>query len=131
MDKPTKEFDAIADKIIEEAGFVNPSIDFTSKVMEKIVVRSASKFVYTPLISKSGWVFIVGIFAISIGLLYLYPMGGASYFSDMKISELPQITNPFANLKLSKTLVMGIGTLTLFLVQIPFLKKLIEKPTAS
>ncbi len=103
-----------------------PSPDFTQKVMQQVLKRAAQN-VYRPLISKEAWWIIAAMFIGGIVWLYFNP--GSSLIPADSITWEQDITfkNPLDDLQLSKTAVYAIGFMALFLFQIPFLKRLMEK----
>lgn len=104
----------------------SPSPDFTHKVMERISAQSTVTQ-YQPLIPKTAWVFIVlGLLA---SMVWLYWNPSSSLLPGDSVSLIDKITwtNPFEKLNLSKTMVYALGFLALFLLQIPFLKRLHDR----
>jgi hypothetical protein len=126
MDKQSKKIDKLAHQLINEAGLENPSSDFFSKVMDKIEAKKVSQLiVFQPLISKKAWLLIISFTIVVITLLTIYPI--IDEFSLFQLPSLSHLSFKFPEIHLSKTAIYGIGFLSLFLIQIPFLKKQIDQ----
>jgi len=126
MDKQSNKIDKLAHRLLNEAGLENPSADFFSNVMDKIEAQKVSQpIVFQPLISTKAWLLIVLFTIVVIALLTIYPI-----FNEFSLFQLPSLSNlsfKFPEMHLSKTAIYGIGFLSLFLIQIPFLKKQIDQ----
>tara|TARA_R110000787_G_scaffold81036_2_gene175921 strand:+ start:76960 stop:77346 length:387 start_codon:yes stop_codon:yes gene_type:complete len=126
MDKQSKKIDKLTHQLINEAGLENPSADFFSKVMDKIEIQKVSQpIVFQPLISKKAWLLIISFAIVVITLLTMYPI--IDEFSLFQLPSLSNLSFKFPEMHLSKTAIYGIGFLSLFLIQIPFLKKQIDQ----
>lgn len=103
-----------------------PSSDFTQKVMQQVWKRAA-RSAYRPLISKTAWWIIGAIFL--TGTLWLFYHPGTTLIDSNAISwkDQFQFNNPFEKLIVSKTTLYAIGFMALFVFQIPFLKRLMDK----
>lgn len=126
MEKPFNEQDNQLKHWMQELPMESPSPDFTHKVMERISAQSTVTQ-YQPLIPKTAWVFIVlGLLA---SMVWLYWNPSSSLLPGDSVSLIDKITwtNPFEKLNLSKTMVYALGFLALFLLQIPFLKRLHDR----
>ena len=125
MEKQSENIDRITKKIIKEAGLEQPSPNFFSNVMEAIESKSASpSIVYQPLISKKMWGILSVLTAVVLVLLIVFPVfSEASWISEVTLPEQFKFEFNFPELKLSKTAIYGLGFLSLFLLQIPFLKR--------
>lgn len=123
MEDSSKNMENITQKWVKEAGIEQPSQGFSIKVMDAIQLKQQQVKVYQPLISARGWGIVAALFIISLVTVYFFPLADASYLSDLDLSKVPTIENPFKDMQVSKTMVYGIGFLALFLVQIPFLKR--------
>jgi len=126
MEEQFKHFDKKIQKLIKEAGTYKPSANFLSNVMSTVESK-ATRQVYKPLISRTSWFLIGGLLAAWMVVFYLYPSSYSSIFKDFNLTEKLTVENPFTEVKFSKTLMYGLGFLGLFLVQIPFLKRYMEK----
>lgn len=124
MEKQFSREDRLMKKLLNEAGTEKPSANFKSSIMMKIEAKNAKIKPYEPLISKNGWVMIAAIFLISMtGLSYLYSDLSISYnlnFDFLHLMELPKID-------LSRTMQYAIAFVALFLLQIPFLKRFLDR----
>tara|TARA_B100000809_G_scaffold234129_1_gene251364 strand:- start:8415 stop:8795 length:381 start_codon:yes stop_codon:yes gene_type:complete len=126
MDKQSKKIDKLVHQLINEAGLENPSSDFFNKVMDKIEAQKVSQpIIFEPLISKKTWLLIISFTIVVITLLTIYPI--IDEFSLFQLPSLSNLSFKFPEIHLSKTAVYGIGFLSLFLIQIPFLKKQIDQ----
>lgn len=120
MEKQSKE-EMLAGKFFREAGLEKPSAEFTARVMNTIAVRKVVKE-YKPLISRNGWMVIfsgIGMLFFSLFLLnYEFTVTPNLYL--VKNLSLPKI-------ELSQTMTWAIAFVALFLLEIPFLKNLLER----
>ena len=125
MEKQSENIDRITKKIIKDAGLHQPSKDFFSNVMEAIESQSTSaSIVYKPLISKTTWMLIFAIAAVVLVLLFVFPVfSETSLINPITIPEQFKFNFTLPEMKLSKTTIYGVGFLSLFLLQIPFLKR--------
>ena len=64
-----------------------------------------------------------------LGLLWVYfnPASNMYDVGNLTFTEKLNIKYPFEGLTLSKTTAYAIGVMALFLLQIPFLKRILEK----
>ncbi|RMA57944.1 hypothetical protein [Ulvibacter antarcticus] len=122
MEERYKKIDDISKKLIKEAGLQQPSTDFLTNVMS-VVAQKAAKKIYKPLISKMAWVFIGLVVLLVSSVLFIVPLSHVSFFGIFDAIEKVSIHNPFSEVKVSKITIYGLGFLGLFLVQIPFLKR--------
>jgi len=123
MEDSPKEIEKLTQKWVKEAGIEQPSLDFVQKVMDAVDVSASKSKVYRPLISGRGWSLVAILFITSLVAVYLLPLGESGYLKSIDWSNLLSIQNPFEAIKVSKPMLYAIGFLTLFLVQIPFLKR--------
>ena len=125
MEKQPENIDRITKKIIKDAGLHQPSKDFFSNVMEAIESQSTSaSIVYKPLISKTTWMLIFAIATVVLVLLFVFPIfSETSLINPITIPEQFKFNFTLPEMKLSKTTIYGVGFLSLFLLQIPFLKR--------
>ena len=131
MDKQSNKIDKLTHKLINEAGLENPSAEFFINVMDKIEAQKVSQpIVFEPLISKKMWMLIALLTIVALVLLTIYPVFTESSFYQLPslnkfAIQLPEVQ--FPEIHFSKITVYGIGFLSLFLIQIPFLKKQIDQ----
>ena len=129
MEKESKNIDKITRSIIKDGGLHKPSANFFTNVMEAIEAQSVSPSVaYKPLISKTNWTLLFIFTAIVLVLLFIFPVfSETTIFSQLTIPEGFNFEINLPQIKLSKTTLYGIGFLSLFLIQIPILKRQLEK----
>ena len=121
--------DALARKYVNEAGIDKAPQGTYDAIMKQIEALNAYSISYKPLISRKGWfliatfvlIFFVGLFWVPIERFYL---DNLPEMSSLKISEV------LAKLELSKTTLYAIGFLGLFLIQLPFLKRVLDSKKA-
>jgi len=124
MEKQFNREDELIKKLLNEAGTEKPSADFKSRIMQKVEARNAEIKPYEPLISKTGWTSIVVISLLSLsGLSFLY--ADISLFNNIKFEFLHLMSMPEINL--STTMQYAIAFVALFFLQVPFLKKFLDK----
>jgi len=124
MEKQFNREDELIKKLLNEAGTEKPSADFKSRIMQKVEARNAEIKPYEPLISKTGWTSIVVISLLSLsGLSFLY--ADISLFNNIKFGFPHLMSMPEINL--STTMQYAIAFVALFFLQVPFLKKFLDK----
>ncbi len=125
MEKQSENIDRITKKIIKDAGLEQPSSDFFSNVMEAIESETTSaSMVFQPLISKKMWMLLIALTAAVLVLLFIFPVfSESSLINPITIPEQFKFDFNLPEMKLSKTTIYGVGFLSLFLLQIPFLKR--------
>ena len=127
MEEPLNKQDKLLCDLLQESSLEKPSLDFSKSVMEKIQAKRATT-VYEPLISKKAWGLIALTFLITSVGLYFYP---ESNWIDLDrgflVEKLSGITTFLPNVEISKTTLYAVVFLALFFIQIPFLKRFIEK----
>ncbi len=123
MEERSEHIEKVTRKWVKEAGMEQPPINFVATVMMAIEAKAVPKKVYPPLISLRGWSVVFIVLLATIVFILLYPVAGFSYLEQLNLPNLREIKNPFAALQMSKALIYGVGFLTLFLIQIPFLKR--------
>jgi hypothetical protein len=123
MENSPKEIEKLTQGWVQEAGIEQPPLDFVQKVMDAVDASAKKSKVYRPLISRRGWSLVAVLFGASLVIGYLIPLGEFAQLDSIDFSNLPSIQNPFEDMKVSKPMLYAVGFLTLFLVQIPFLKR--------
>ncbi|UJH92561.1 hypothetical protein LZ575_08805 [Antarcticibacterium sp. 1MA-6-2] len=122
MEKRSRE-ELLMQKMMKDAGLEKPSIDFSANVMKAIAVKKAV-FEYKPLISRQAWTIIFSI--IGIAFFGFYQMNtGYSLISNFSLPDFNSFSVP--KIELSQTMTWAIAFVALFLLEIPFLKRLIER----
>ncbi|CAL65512.1 hypothetical protein [Christiangramia forsetii] len=124
MEKQFDREDELMKKLLNEAVTDKPSAGFKSRIMKTVEARNAEIKPYEPLISKTGWTSITAIFLLSmIGLSYLY--ADISLFNDLSF-EFPHLVN-MPEINLSRSMQYAIAFVALFFLQVPFLKRFLDK----
>lgn len=121
--------DALTRKYLNEAGVDKAPQGTYEAIMQQIEALNVYSMTYKPLISRKGWlliasfivVFFVGIFWVPIEKFYL---NNLPELGSLKIFDA------MAQLELSSVTLYAIGFLGLFLIQLPFLKRIIESKKA-
>jgi len=125
MEEQSKKQDQIIKKLIVEAGTESPSPDFKLKLMEAIREKAEQKVVYKPLITRKTWIGIAAVFIGIIVISVLFPTTGLLSGLGLEPSKFETgISLPKP--EFSKTFIYGVLFLSLFLFQVPFLKKYVE-----
>jgi|GEM_PF-1021590 len=127
MEEHFKNEDQLLKKLIQETELEKPSFQFSNNVMEKINANE-SKVKYTPLLPKFWKIFIPILLVVSMGWLFFNPSSSFFQFnSSFDIIDSSNWELDLPNLSLSKTGMYAILFLGLFLFQIPYLKRLLDK----
>ncbi|MCW5519214.1 hypothetical protein J1N09_05150 [Aureitalea sp. L0-47] len=125
MEEQSKREDQILKKLIVEAGTESPSHDFKAKLMDAVREKADQKVVYKPLIPGKVWIVVAAVFIGVAVIAVLFPSSGmlSSFGLDTSIVETGiSIPKP----EFSKTFIYAMIFLSLFLFQVPFLKKYVE-----
>lgn len=126
MKEADKHLEKLTEKVLKNAPLERPSFHFTTSVMSKIETLNNSVTAYKPLISKTGWFFIIAsLLSLTIYLIFSTETASPSLISSMDFSVIfnNKIPNALTNFTLSKTFTYAIALFGLMLcVQIPFLK---------
>lgn len=111
-------------RLLNEAGAEKPSANFKSRIMMKVEARKVEITPYEPLISKAGWTGIAVFTILSVaGLSYLY---ADLSFSTRLNFQFPHLLD-IPKLDLSRTMQIAFAFLALFFLEIPFLKRFLDK----
>ena len=120
MDKFTK-------KWIRDGGLEKPASNFSELVMKTITESQKVVPVYRPLVTVKGWLFIAAIL-IGVGVFLYYNPSESNKWIDGIINKKEiSFDLPFEQIQVSKTMFYALGFLSLFFIQLPFLKRLVEK----
>lgn len=128
MDKPSKHSEDLLKKMIKDAGLSKPSSNFAQSVLASIQTNRKAQTIYSPLLSKKVWIVLLVIIIIGLIGIYFLP-----FTDDQSLMEKAGLSNSFdlplslPDFKISRTLTYAIGFMALFLIQIPFLKRFLEK----
>lgn len=123
MEKQFNREDKLIKKLLNEAGTEKPSADFKKRIMMRIEARNAEIRPYEPLISISVWIGIVfGVIIFIAGVTYLN--------SDISFPgfnfDIPNLVN-IPDFNLSRTMQIAFGFVSLFFLQVPFLKRFLDR----
>jgi len=127
MEKPSKLIDKKTKEYLVEAGLETPSMGFTSKVMDQIAEVELRTSTYQPLISKNGWAVMALFVVASTLLLYFAPINTWERFELNEFFSIGDVRLNWNFWEPSKTMFYWMVFVGLFLVQIPFLKRLHDK----
>lgn len=126
MEKQFNKQDSLVKEWMNELPMESPSPDFTSRVMERITAK-ATVTQYQPLISKRVWILIGILFVGALLWLYFNPSSEMIPAEATSFLEGFEWNNPLTEIRLPKTVVYAIGFMALFLLEIPFLKRIMDK----
>lgn len=122
MEKRSRE-ELLMQKLVKDAGLEKPSAEFAANIMKAIAVKKVVRE-YEPLISKNAWITIFSI----VGILFfgLFQINsGYSLFPEFSFPQFSSLSIP--QIELSRTMMWAIAFVALFLLEVPFLKRLIER----
>jgi hypothetical protein len=105
--KPDKNIEDFTKYVIEEAQIDGPSEDFVKKVMKSVKSESeiSSIKIYKPLISKTAWVVIFGVFIVLSVFMLTGSAPSSSIFTKINftfIDKIPSV-NLFESIHFSNT----------------------------
>ena len=124
MEKQFNREDELIKKLLNEAGTEAPSADFKKRIMMKVENRNTAIKPYQPLIPKFAWYVLGGILVASVtGLYMMYADVSLSWSFDYQI---PQFID-MPSIRLSETMQYAIAFVALFFLQIPFLKRFLDR----
>ncbi len=124
MEKQFSREDRLMKKLLNEAGTEKPSADFKKQIMMKVEARNASIKPYEPLISKAVWMALGGVLIASVLTLY-FINSDVSFSYDLNFNFLKAIEIPSMNL--SRTMQIAIAFVALFFLEVPFLKRFLDR----
>ena len=122
MEKPFKNIEDSLYTLGKNAGAEQPSPNFLANVMNAVTSQSVVQKDYQPLISKKVWFTLVVVIVIGIVLMNVFPSDSAGYLAQYSIADKLSFNINLPEFKMSKTMVYAVGFLSLFLLQIPFIK---------
>jgi hypothetical protein len=97
-------------------------------VMGAITKEEPGSVSYTPLIPKRAWIILsIGIVALFLYLIFIADPDYVLWGNLLLFEWIPTIDLSLPELNLSKEMIYGIGFLGLFLLQIPFLKRQLDR----
>jgi len=128
MEEQFNERDLFTEKLIKEAGLEKPSLHFVSDVMSAIKAKE-NVIAYEPLISRKVWWILAALSILVTALIYFYPMASTMSLDSLNLMERISLDVSIPEVHLSRITGYALGFLSLFLLEIPFLKRLIIKKT--
>lgn len=130
MEKRSRE-DILLKKLVKDAGMEKPSANFSANVLLSLPERRSVK-VYKPLISKKAWIGIGVLYSIGILVFFIFNSDlSLGKNLNLPFEDLGHFQINFPKIELSRTMSYSIALISLFFLQIPFLKHYIEKGTES
>ncbi|WP_405607189.1 hypothetical protein [Polaribacter sp. Asnod1-A03] len=129
--KDIKKLDAFAKKYVKEIKQEQPSLDFTSFIIQTITKESTSKVLKPSiLISKKMWTVLTVLFVACLAFILKNKKENSIQFPEFNFSFLTKIKMPnlFENVVISNSLFLVIAIFTFMIfVQIIFLKNHFNK----
>lgn len=116
--------DELMKSLLREAGTEKPSSDFKSNIMMRLESRKTELSPYEPLISKSVWMMLGGGMIASILALYLI---NTEYFFDYNLDFEFLSSVKLPSIDLSRTMQIAIAFVALFFLEVPFLKRFLDR----
>lgn len=110
--------------LLKEAGTEKPSSDFKSNIMMRLESRRTELSPYEPLISKPVWMILGGGMIASILALYLI---NTEYFFDYNLDFEYLSSVKLPSIDLSRTMQIAIAFVALFFLEVPFLKRFLDR----
>lgn len=127
MKESDKNIENLIDKMMAENTLESPSIDFTSKIMARVLVAEKSKIkVYRPLIAKPVW-FFIGTALIALIICTILFSGTEN---NLEIGKLytDKMAAAFSQIHFSKNIIYAILIVpVMILLQIGILKNYFDK----
>jgi len=128
MEKSSKKIDKITQEIIRSGGLHKPSDHFMENVMEVVSTLESEKISYSPLISKKIWTILSLTFMAIIAYVLLFSNADYAFLENLVLfDKMAAFDLSLPEMKLSKEIIYGIGFLGLFLLQIPLLKRQLDR----
>ncbi len=110
-------------KLLNEAGTESPSADFKNRLMMAIE-SSKAVITYKPLIPKFVWYIVAASLVLAVATLYMmYADVSLSWSFDFRIPQFIELPS----IRLSQTMQYAIAFVALFFLQIPFLKRFMDR----
>ncbi|MDX1544332.1 MAG: hypothetical protein R3214_10335 [Christiangramia sp.] len=124
MEKQFNREDKMMKRLLNEAGTQTPSADFKKRIMMTVENRNATVKPYQPLIPKFMWYIVAACLVSAVaGLYVMYADMALTWSFDFKIPtylDMPRID-------LSRTMQYAIAFVALFFLEIPFLKRFVDR----
>jgi hypothetical protein len=126
MEQSKHTWDSASKKVLNEAGVIKAPANLMPSIMDSIAKAGLHHIQYKPLLSKRTLLFIV-LGAVAVFSIIIMAVPVEKYYLDgVNLSIGERIAAFFGAITLSKPVLYGLGFLGLFLVQIPFLKRIID-----
>ncbi|MFL0352326.1 hypothetical protein [Xanthomarina sp. GH4-25] len=127
-----KHIEKLVSKVMKDSVLEAPSLDFTSQVMQQVTTSSKSDVtLYKPLITKTGWVFLILIvLAFVVFVLITGDFQSSDWFDVIDFSVLSNFKMPnlLSGVKLSTTSLYALILFGIMVcIQIPLLKNYFDK----
>ncbi len=123
MEKQYNREEELVKKLLNEAGAEKPSADFKSRIMLAVEAKKPIK-AYQPLIPIFIWYILGGIMISSVaGLYFIYADMSFTWNIDLQIPKFPDVPR----IDLSRTMQLAIAFIALFLLEVPFLKRFVDR----
>jgi len=127
MVRPFSTMDKFTKKWIQDGGLETPAPNFSDTIMKAISSSKKPVVVYSPLVNTKGWLFIAAML-IGVGVfLYFNPSDSNKWIDEIAIHNHMSFDLTFKSIQISKTMMYALGFLSLFFIQLPFLKRFVEK----
>ena len=126
MEQSKHTWDSASKKVLNEAGLEKAPEDVMANIMAAIATAGVQHIKYKPLISKKSLLLtLLGFIALFVILIFSVPIE-KYYMDDVDLTIGERFTAVLGSIKFSKTVLYGVGFLGLFLIQIPFLKRMLD-----
>jgi hypothetical protein len=127
MEKRSRNTDEFSRKVIKEAGLEQAPDGLYQRIMQTVELIPIGPFIYKPLISKKAWIGIALFVAALLAVLIFVPWGEATYSQQLREQMQFNWKNPLSGITFSKTTFYAVLGMALFFLQIPLLKRLLDK----
>lgn len=127
MEHTKHNWDSASKKVLNEAGLHKAPANFMPNIMEAIAKAGLEHIKYRPLISKKGWFIILMVVTAVLALIVLNVPIERNYLEGVDLSVADKLKEAIGPIEFSKTVLYSIGFLGLFLIQLPFLKRLLDR----
>ncbi len=128
MEKQFNREEKFLRKLLHEVVTEKPSADFKSKIMKHIEANKVPVKAYEPLISEGVWYIVATALVIGAGGFYIqFPNTIIDFSGNFDYLKLDILEMHLPNIHLSRTMQYAVAFVALFFLQIPFLKRIIDK----